>query len=456
MEEVTPSLFFCPNGGGVLVKIIKVEPHSPCAGKVHVGDSLVAVDGHEIHDVLDYMYYSTPTSLRLTVKDGAGRTKLMRIRKEEYGDLGLEFVNFLMDHLKSCHNKCIFCFIDQLPPGMRETLYFKDDDSRMSFLRGNYITLTNLSDEDLQRMAQMKISPLNISVHATQPELRVQMMKNPKAGRLMEQLKLFAQAGITLNCQIVLCRGVNDGENLDRTLRDLLSLEPQIGSIAVVPAGLTKYREGLHPLQNFTPEEAAKVIEQIDAFGEVNEKKTGLRMVYPADEFFLKAGLPIPEEEYYGEFAQLENGVGMLSLLRGEIRRELDSLLPSSKKRTATIATGVAAYPFICQFVDCLREKWHNLNCKVVRVENEFFGREITVTGLVTGKDLIRALDREGVQGELLISSSMLRYENDRFLDDVTVEEVEKRYGVPLIPVNNLGRDFVDAVLGRVPAEKRG
>lgn len=432
-------------------KILSVEKNSPCAGRIFPGDELLTVNGHKIKDVLDYMFYTADETLKVAIRDRAGRCKLLLVKKERYEELGLEFENLLMDQLKSCHNKCIFCFIDQLPKGMRETLYFKDDDSRMSFLRGNYITLTNLSDDDIGRIIDLKISPINVSVHTTEPGLRIQMMHNKNAGKCYEILKRLTGAGISINCQIVLCRGVNDGAHLDRTLQDLLALGEPVGSIAVVPAGLTKYREGLYPLQNFSQEEAAQVMMQIDRFGDQMEQERGVRMVYPADEFFIKAQQDIPQEEYYGAFAQLENGVGMLSIFQGQFFEALEELQSSEKRRKLLLATGVAAHPFLCKLVDALQKKWNNLECNVLRIENRFFGDQITVAGLVAGQDLCRALDEALAEGEvdgILFPDAMLRFENDRFLDDITLEEIQERYPCPVYPVESGGEALLRALCG--------
>ncbi len=410
------------------------------------GDKILAINGHEIIDVLDYRFYCTEKKLVIECEKQGIRKKI-KIHKAQYDDLGLQFETYLMDKQRSCRNSCIFCFIDQMPSGLRPSLYFKDDDARLSFLFGNYITLTNINDREIDRIITMHISPVNISVHTTNPELRCKMMGNRFAGESLKYLYRLARAGIKLNCQLVLCPGINDGEELKRTLTDLCALWPSVQSIAAVPVGLTQYREGLTPLQPYTKQTAAQVISILESFGDKCEKENGDRLVYPADEFFILAEEPMPDEDYYGAMLQLENGVGMCALLKSEFESHCDALDGVCSGAKKTIATGKGAYPLIKSLVDYARRKWHNINCEVVAVENMFFGPLITTAGLITGKDLIRTFkDRDDI-GTLLISASMLRQEGDLFLDDLTVRDVSEAIGAPVEVPGASGAALLNAIL---------
>ncbi len=432
----------------VVIAAVEKGSYAKKAG-IKPGETLVSINGNEILDVLDYRFYMTEEKLRLQLEDQDGKTREVVIKKQEYDDIGLDFDTYLMDKQQTCRNKCIFCFIDQMPKGMRESLYFKDDDARMSFLFGNYVTLTNLSDHDIDRIIKMHISPINISVHTTNPELRCRMMNNRFAGDSLRYMYRLAQAGIAINCQLVLCPGINDGEELKRSLDDLGKLYPSVQSIACVPVGLTDHREGLYPLEPYTPASAADVIRIIDEFSDRTKREYGARLCYPADEFFLTAGIPIPEGAYYGDFNQLENGVGMLASMRDEFSEALRLAGDEPcKSRKLTIATGVAAAGFIDGLVDEAKKKWHNLDCTVYAVKNDFFGHKITVTGLLTARDLIAQLSEKPLGDTLLLSSSMLRRDTDLFLDDLTVSDVEKALGVTVRVTDNDGFDFLDALLG--------
>lgn len=430
-----------------MVTVTGVQPNSPAARKkVQAGDRLLKMNGHEIVDVLDYRFFLMETCLHIeTERDGHRR--IFCIHKDEYADIGLEFETYLMDKQRRCRNNCIFCFIDQLPTGMRETLYFKDDDSRLSFLFGNYITLTNLSERELERIIQMHISPVNVSVHTMNPELRCRMMGNRFAGEALKSLDRLTEAGIAVNVQLVLCPEINDGEELDFSMRELAARMPSVQSVAVVPVGLTKHRENLYPLRLFTPEEARTVIAQIESFGDELLRTTGNRLVYPADEWYLKAGYPIPEEPFYGEMSQLENGVGMTALLRAEFSRAMEQAEGTAKGDRLLLATGTAAAPILQELIDRAANKWHNLCVTVVPIVNHFFGETITVAGLVTGGDLIEQL-RGRSADRLLIPRCMLRNEGDRFLDDVTLEQVERELGIPLTVVAEDGESLLNALLG--------
>ena len=415
---------------------------------IRAGDILISVNDNEIRDVLDYRYYITECSLSLLVHRGP-ELLTFKIKKGEYDDLGLNFETYLMDKKHTCRNKCIFCFIDQNPHGMRDTIYFKDDDSRLSFLLGNYITLTNLSDADIDRIIKMRLTPINISVHTTNPALRCQMMNNRFAGDVLRYLDRLNENGIAINAQIVLCKGVNDGKELDRTLNDLTKLE-NIGSVAVVPSGLTKHREGLYPLEPFTKEDAAAVLDQVNAFGEKMLSEKGRRLVFPSDEFYLKAERAIPDEDYYEDYPQLENGVGMIASMKGEFEAELEFLsedYDTEKEIHCSIATGYAAYGFIKELVDILKQHCKNLDCKVYPIENRFFGENITVAGLICGCDLIEQLRDKPLGDFLALPSVMLRDEQDRFLDDTTLEELSQTLNVPVRLSPSTGADFIRTIL---------
>ena len=432
---------------GVLITGVRSCSPAEKAGIIP-NSQLILIDKHNIEDVLDYQFYSMETKLKLTVLLPDGVQKIYRIRKGEEEDLGLEFETFLMSKQTGCKNKCIFCFIDQLPEGMRDRLYFKDDDERLSFLFGNYITLTNLDEEHIDRIIKMRISPVNISVHTTNPELRIKMMKNPHAGEVLKYLPKLAKAGIFMNVQLVLCPGWNDGKELERSLNDLSNWFPQIQSVACVPVGLTKYRENLIKLKPFTKETASAVIDTIEQFSEKFCKEFGERMVYPSDEFFLMAERQIPPLSYYGELMQLENGVGMSALLKQEFTEALEKREADSVSRSCAIVTSVAASSLILDLVDAARKKWHNLSSKVICVPNRFFGEQITVAGLITGRDLLETLKQHTTAGErVLFPANMLRMERDVFLDDYTPEQIEQELGVKMIPVENNGFEFLDRLL---------
>lgn len=426
-----------------------VEKGSPAykAG-IRSGDTLLSIDGNEIVDVLDYRFYQDNERLTAEFIDSSGKTRTAKIKKGEYEELGLEFETYLMDKKHSCRNKCVFCFIDQLPKGLRESLYFKDDDSRLSFLFGNYITLTNITEHEVERIIKMHISPINISVHTTNPELRVKMMANKNAGKVLEITERFNNAGIKLNCQLVLCPGYNDGSELERTLSDLSKLE-NAECIAAVPVGLTRYREGLAHIEPFNKQTAGAVLRIIDKYGDICLKKYGQRRIYGADEFYLLAEREIPEADYYGDFLQLENGVGLWSLLRSEALQSLEDCdyVPQVERRVS-LASGEAAYPLIKMIADKCAEKNPLLSARVFAIKNNFFGGKINVSGLVTATDIEQQLNDENLGEELLIPSVMLRTEGDMFLDSVTVDELSGRLGVKITPVNNDGYELVDAILG--------
>lgn len=432
--------------------IRSVDPRSPAqrAG-LEAGETLTHVNGHPIIDVLDYKFYTYDPCLELKLKTAGGEERTVRIKKREGEDLGLEFETYLMDRAHSCANNCIFCFVDQMPKGMRPSLYFKDDDARLSFLMGNYLTLTNLSQREIQRICDLRISPINISVHTTDPALREEMLKNPRAGEVLDIMTRFARHNITMNCQIVSCPGINDGTALEKTLSDLAGLYPAVNSISVVPVGVTRYREGLYPLRPYTREEAWAVLDQVERFAQGHREKAGTRLVWCSDEFYLLACRKLPEEDFYEEFTQLDNGVGMLRLLTEEFRRGLKLMEPEEMAEHTvpfSIATGVSAAPFLKALTDMAHRKCPQIEGTVYAVQNDFFGRTITVAGLVTGGDLIAQLKERDLGKRLLIPANMLRAGERVFLDDVSLDDVERELGVPVLPVAQDGYELLDAMCG--------
>jgi putative radical SAM enzyme (TIGR03279 family) len=411
----------------------------------------VSINGRRIIDVLDYKFFAYDRSLTVVLRRPDGTEHSVHVKKDEGGDLGLEFESYLMDRARSCANNCVFCFIDQLPKGMRPTMYFKDDDARLSFLLGNYITLTNLSEREVQRIIDLHISPINVSVHTTDPELRCRMLRNPRAGESIGIMRRFAQSGIVMNCQIVCCPGLNDGEALERTMRDLEQMYPGVHSVSIVPVGLTKYREGLYPLTPFTPEHAAETIAQVTAFGDRCLEKHGTRIFFCGDEMYLKAGIELPEDEFYEEHTQLENGVGMIRLLETEFRSAL-RLSDGVDGVPFSIACGTSVAPVFEKLVALAKDRYPQLSGRVYAIENDFFGRSINVSGLITGGDLIAQLKDRELGRRLLISQNMLRREEMDFLDDVKLSEASAALGVPIYPVEQDGFALFDAMAGELPA----
>lgn len=410
--------------------IKEIKESSPFYGVLKRGDRLVSVNGTEIRDLLDYMYCTADEKLTLTVeRDG----KLFSCTKKCAGHTGLDFDSYLMDKERSCRNKCVFCFIDQLPENMRSTLYYKDDDYRLSLLYGNYVTLTNLSESDAERIVKMKISPLNISVHTTHDVLRVKMMKNPNAAGIMKLLRRFADAGINLRCQIVLCKGLNDGEELMKTLRDLRSLYPAVSSVSVVPVGLTAHRSGLYALTLFNKDECSQLIDVISAFGGECLKTIGTRLIYEADEFYIKAERPVPPTSYYEEFEQLANGVGTVALYTEDFLAAVSSLEPQTGAAEVSWATGMSMKKVFPELIAKLRVKLPSLKIHLYPIRNDHFGETITVAGLVTGGDIIKQLRGKELGSALIIPQIMLR--DDKFLDDVSVGDIEKELGIKVVPV---------------------
>ena len=435
----------------VKIKAVEKGKYADKAG-IKSGDVLVSINGNSITDVLDYRFYMIDKKLALGIcRDGEQLTFNLR-KKDEYDELGLEFETYLMDEKHSCRNKCVFCFIDQNPEGMRESIYFKDDDSRLSFFFGNYVTLTNLKDEDVARIIKMRISPVNISVHTTNPELRVKMMNNRFAGESLRFLDEFQKGEIEMNCQIVLCRGLNDGKELERSVADLSARFPYVSSIAVVPSGLTKYREGLYSLAPFTKEDAGDVIDIVERLGKENLEKFGQRIVYASDEWYLTAEREMPCSEYYEDFPQLDNGVGMIRSMGDEIDDELvfvkENGFKLENERRISVVTGEAAYDFIAESAKKVCDAVPGLKCNVYCAKNYFFGGTVTVAGLLTGSDLITALDGKDLGEELFIPSVMLRHEGDLFLDNMSLDELSERLGIPITPTESTGEAFVKALVG--------
>jgi putative radical SAM enzyme (TIGR03279 family) len=430
-------------------QIKSVDRHSPAerAG-IQPGQRLTHINGNRIIDVLDYKFYSYDPKLEITLRDEAGNERTIHLMKREGQDLGLNFETYLMDRARSCANNCIFCFVDQTPKGMRQSLYFKDDDARLSFLMGNYITLTNLSPREVQRIIDLRISPINVSVHATDRELRCKLLGNKFAGRGIDIMERFAENKITMNCQIVSCPGINDGPALDQSMRDLAGMYPSVKSVSIVPVGVTRHREGLYPLEPYTKEQAEGVLDQVESFAEECRKQYGTRIFWCSDEFYLIAKRPLPEDEYFEDYTQLENGVGMLTLLQTEFKGGLKTMDEYPTPPPFSIATGVSAAPFIQRLVELAKEHCPQLDGRVYAIRNKFFGETIVVAGLVTGQDLIAQLEGKPLGQRLLIPSNMLRSGENVFLDDVTLEQVSDALGVPVIPVAQDGFELCDTIFG--------
>ena len=414
---------------------------------IEPGDKLLSIDGHEIEDIFDYQYYVEAEELLLLIEKPDGEQWELEIEKEEDETLGIEFGEGLMDEYRSCRNKCIFCFIDQMPQGMRDTLYFKDDDSRLSFLQGNYVTLTNMSDHDIQRIIKYRLEPINISFQTTNPELRCRMLHNRFAGDALKKVDELYRGGIEMNGQIVLCKGINDGEELERSIRDLTGYLPLLKSVSVVPVGLSKYREGLYPLEPFTKEDAREVLSVIHKWQEKLYGEYGLHFIHAGDEWYLLAEEELPEEERYDGYLQLENGVGMLRLLFNEFSEGYEALEGDDRTGEIALATGKLAFPCLREIADKMEKKFPGLKIHVYEIRNDFFGERITVSGLITGQDLVNQLKGRNLGGRLLIPCNMLKADEDIFLDDYTVKEVSDALQVPVDIVKSSGQDLIDAFL---------
>ncbi len=415
---------------------------------IECGDILLKINGRPVKDIIDYLFLISDEYLELEVKKADGEVWLLEIDKDYDEELGLEFRHPIMDHARNCRNKCIFCFIDQLPEGMRETLYFKDDDSRLSFLQGNFVTLTNMSDEELQRMIDYNISPINVSIHTTNPDLRVKMLGNKNAGKVLERLQLLGERRVEMNGQIVLCPGFNDGPELDRTLRDLHALPGGIGSVAIVPIGLTKYREGLAPVTGYSREMAAQVIEQVEKWQGYFLEKRGTRFAFLSDEFYVLAGIKRPDYDAYEGFVQIENGVGLMTKLEFEVEQALANVDQLPQRKRVSIATGASAFEFIKALSDRVMARYKSVEISVYEIKNYFFGESITVAGLITGTDLISQLKDVDLGECLILPKSMLKSGESVFLDDTTIEELEKTLNATVTPVEVSGDGFLSGVLG--------
>lgn len=434
---------------GSIAEELEIEP----------GDILLTINDEEMEDVFDYRFLTKDEYLEVVIRKSDGEEWLLEIEKEYDDDLGIEFENSLMSEYRSCSNKCIFCFIDQMPPGMRETLYFKDDDSRLSFLQGNYITMTNMREKDIDRIVRMNLAPINISVQTTNPELRCKMLHNRFAGEKLKYLDKLYEGHIEMNGQVVCCKGVNDGAELKRTIEDLSKYLPFMRSVSVVPAGITKFREGLYPLELFTKEEAGEVIDLIESYQQGFYEEFGLHFIHASDEWYITAEREFPKEERYDGYIQLENGVGMMRLLIDEFGEALEELVNSEKyeklknlQRTVTIATGKLTYSTMVSFAEQIETYFPGLTIHIAGIRNDFFGATITVSGLITGQDLIKQMKEKqdaGTQlGSILnIPSNMLRMGEQVFLDDITVEEVEQALKMKVVVVDSGGKDFLEAII---------
>lgn len=414
---------------------------------IRPGDKLLAIDGHEIEDIFDYQFYVEDEEIVLLIEKPDGEQWELEIGKEADEDLGIEFGQGLMDEYRSCYNKCIFCFIDQMPKGMRDTLYFKDDDSRLSFLQGNYVTLTNMSSHDIERIIRYRLEPINISFQTTNPELRCRMLHNRFAGEALKKVDMLYQGGIEMNGQIVLCKGVNDGDELERSIRDLTSYLPLLKSVSVVPVGLTKFRSGLYPLDPFTKEDAREVLDVIHRWQEKIYQEYGIHFIHAGDEWYLLAEEDVPKEERYDGYLQLENGVGMLRLLFNEFAEGFEALTGDDRQDELSIATGKLAYPYLCKMAEKITEKFPGVRIHVYCIRNDFFGERITVSGLITGQDLMAQLKERELGRRLLIPCNMLKTDEDVFLDDFTVEQVSGALQVPIDIVKSSGQDLIDSIL---------
>lgn len=406
--------------------------------KIKANDVIKSINGKAVNDYLDYMYLSSAERLDIELEH-----RRIKAKNPNFEPLGIEFETLLIDEARSCRNKCIFCFIDQLPPNMRESCYFKDDDYRLSFLQGNYVTLTNMTDSDIERIIEYNIPRINVSVHTTNPELRCKMLNNRFAGKIMEQMRQFSGSGMRINCQVVLCKGYNDGAELDRTIGDILSLGDAVESLSIVPVGISAYREGLTKLDAFNKDDAKAVIEQVSKWQRKIKAERDINFVYLADEFYITAEEDIPSWQEYDGFPQIENGVGLCASLKYEFDEALETREDISVKTQKTVVTGVLAYDFISQIVSKLDEEKIN----VFAIKNIFFGEKITVSGLITAQDIIKQL-KDKVLGEyLLIPISMLRHDEDVFLDNLTITDVEKALNVKVEVVDNDGFDLLEKLI---------
>ena len=429
-----------------IVEVLKGSPAKKAG--IMPGQKLISINNVEIKDVLDYRFYTVNSHLFVMLENKDGHIIEKEIKKPEYEDLGLVFESYLMDEPKSCHNKCIFCFIDQLPKGLRPTLYFKDDDTRLSFLTGNYVTLTNIKDSDIDRIIKQRISPINISVHATDPEVRKAMIGNRFAGNILNYIQRLSDAGIPMNAQLVICRDVNDKEVLKKSMEDLKKFVPALKSVSIVPVGITKFREGLYPLIPFDKQSAKELLDMVLEFSNACKDELETRLFYAADEFYVLSDRQVPHSDFYEDFLQIENGVGLMASLKDEFLEAIeDTLQEDFRTDEFSIATGEAAYEFICTLVDEVRKKCHNLRINLYKIENNFFGKSITVSGLLTGQDIIEQLENKNLGSSVYISCAMLKSGTDIFLDDLTKQDLEDKFNVPFYDVSSNGYEFLDIFL---------
>jgi putative radical SAM enzyme (TIGR03279 family) len=435
-----------------MVKITEVEKNSRAeAAGILSGDTLISINANEINDVLDYRFYLAEKTVEFKLLRNEQEINVL-ISKGEYEDVGLVFETPLMDKKHSCKNGCVFCFIDQNPEGLRESLYFKDDDSRLSFIHGNYITLTNVNDKDVERIVKMRFSPINISIHTTNPELRVKMMKNKRSGEVLKYLSRFKEAGLAMCGQIVLCKGLNDGDELLRSMNDLAQYYPELSSVSIVPSGLTKFRDKLYPLAEFSKSDALAVIKSVEKFAKKHKKKHGSRLFFVADEFYLKAGLKLPKSDYYEDYPQLENGVGMLRSFSDEFKIAAEDIQEYRQRmtapRTVSVATGVASYSMIAAMAKKLEKLIPGLKINVIEIKNRFFGESITVSGLLTGRDICEQLTGLVLGDALVVPGNALRYPEEDFLCGMKLTELEEKLGVPTSATGGSGYEFLEALLG--------
>ena len=429
-------------------KIKEVKPGSIGEEmEIEAGDFLLAVNGEEIEDIFDYQFLIEEEYVVLLIRKASGEEWELEIEKDYTEDIGLVFENSLMDEYHSCHNKCMFCFIDQMPKGMRETLYFKDDDSRLSFLQGNYITLTNMSEKDIDRIIRFHLAPINISVHTTNPELRCKMLTNRFAGEALKKIDRLYEAEIPMNGQIVLCKGVNDGDELRRSIRDLLNYAPHMRSVSVVPVGLTKFRDGLYPLEPFEKKDAIEVLDIIHEYQKQAFEKYGIHFIHASDEWYILAGQEVPEADRYDGYIQYENGVGMVRMFRDDLEEALRHCPGGDQKRRVTLITAKLIYPTICWAAEQIRSRYPNMDLQVVCITNHFFGERITVTGLLTATDILEQLKDRDLGDWIVMPSVVLKADEDIFLDDISLEDVQRTLQVPIHIVKSNGMGFIQSVV---------
>lgn len=421
--------------------------------EIEIGDTLISINDKEIKDIFDYQYLVEDEYLEVLIEKKDGEEWLLEVEKDPDEDLGLIFGESLMDQYRNCHNKCVFCFIDQNPPGMRETIYFKDDDTRLSFLQGNYVSLTNLKEEDIKRIIEYKLAPINISVHTTNENLRCKMLNNRFAGKVLRFMDMLYEAEIPMNAQIVLCKDYNDKKELEKTLNDLFKYAPVLRSVTIVPVGLTKYREGLAELESFNREDAVELIKMVEHYQKTAMEKWGFHFVHASDEWYINSGIPIPDEESYDGYNQIENGVGMVRLMHNEIDASIEEYLHQNKGRqlkickTITVVCGMLVYDYMVRAMDKFKKVLPNVKFNVYPIRNDFFGEKITVTGLLTGGDIVAQIKDKELGDAIFLSCNCLKADEDIFLDDMTLNEFQNALQVPVIIVQSSGTDFLSSII---------